>query len=149
MLLQASNDNQLSFQKSPSRNQSKGDRPIAGTRGLKLRILRALVRKAAIPETAYDETPKSLVTLLRETQQKNILVDTQRHLLVDKANCPARPSVASNWAILDSILRYTDCIYVLNSTLVQAEILLKNHDNPHTGHFGAHKTLELLQCKYF
>ena len=36
-----------------------------------------------------------------------------------------------------------------NSALVQAEILSKNHDNSHAGHFGAHKTLELLQRKYF
>ena len=58
MLFQASNDNQLGFQKSSSRNQSKGDRPIAGTGGPKLRVPRALVHKAAIPKTAYDETPK-------------------------------------------------------------------------------------------
>ena len=64
MLLQASNDNQLGFQKSPLKNKSKGDGPIAGTRGLKLRVLQALVRKTAISKPAYDEMPKSLVTLL-------------------------------------------------------------------------------------
>ena len=36
-----------------------------------------------------DETSKSLVTLLWEVQQKDALVDTQRRLLADKANCPA------------------------------------------------------------
>ena len=36
-----------------------------------------------------------------------------------------------------------------NSAPVQAEILLRNHDDPHAGHFGAHKTFELLQHKYF
>ena len=54
MLLQASNDNQPGFQESSLRNQSKRNGPIAGTRGLELRILQALVRKAAIPITAYD-----------------------------------------------------------------------------------------------
>ena len=66
MLLQASNDDQLGFQENLSRNQSKGNRPIAGTRGLKLCVLQAVVRKAAIPKVAYDETPKLLVTLLWE-----------------------------------------------------------------------------------
>ena len=68
MLLQASNDNQLDLQKSLSRNQSKEDELIAGIRGLKLCVPQALVRKAAIPKTAYDETPKLLVTLLQEAQ---------------------------------------------------------------------------------
>ena len=36
-----------------------------------------------------------------------------------------------------------------SSAPVWAEILLKNYDNPHAGHFEAHKTLELLQRKYF
>ena len=105
--------------------------------------------KAAIPKTAYDETQKSLVTLLWEAQQGDALIDTQRCLLVDKANCPAKQFVASNWAILAGILRYKGRIYVPNSAPVSAEILLKNHDNLHAGHFRAHKTLELLQCKYF
>ena len=144
MLLQASNDNQLGFQERLLRNQSKGDGAIASTKGLKHCIPRALVRKAAIPKTAYDETLKSLVILFQEAQQGDILVDTQRRLLADKANCPAGPSIASNWAILNGILRYKGSIYVPNSVLVQAEILLKNHDNFHAGHFGAYKTLELL-----
>ena len=63
MLFQASNDDQLGFQESFSKNQSKGDRPIASTRGLKLRIPQALVLKAGIPKTAYDKMSKSLVTL--------------------------------------------------------------------------------------
>ena len=149
MLFQASNNDQLGFQKSPWKNQSEEDGPIAGTGGLKLCVLIALVRKAAIPKTAYDETPKSLVTLLWEAQQGDTLVDTQRRLLADKANCPAKLSVASNWAILDGILRYKGRINVPNSALVWAEILLRNYDDPHAGHFGAHKTLELLQRKYF
>ena len=36
-----------------------------------------------------------------------------------------------------------------SSALVEAEILLKNHDDPYAKHFGAHKMLELLQRKYF
>ena len=149
MLFQASNDNQLGFQKSPSKNQSKWDRPIAGTGGLELCVSQAFVRKAAILKMAYDEMPKSLVTLLWEAQQENTFVDTQRRLLADEVNCLARPFVASNWAILDSILRYKSRIYVPNSAPVRAEILSKNHNDPHAGHFGAHKTLELLQYKYF
>ena len=108
-----------------------------------------LVRKAAIPKTAYEETPKSLVTLLWEAQQGDAFVDTQKHLLADKANCPAGPFVTSDWAILDGILKYKSRIYVPSIAPAQAEILLKNHDNPHAGHFGAHKTLELFQRKYF
>ena len=149
MLLQTSNDDRLGFQESPSRNQSKEDGPIAGTESLELRIPQALMRKAAISKTAYDEMPKSLVTLLWETQQRDALVDTQRSLLADKANCPAGPSVTSNWAILNGILRYKGRIYVPSSALVRAKILLKNYDDPHAGHFGAHKTLKLFQRKYF
>ena len=93
---------------------------------------------------AYDEMPKSLVTLLWEAQQGDALVDIQRRLLADKANCPARPFVASNWAILDGILRYKNHIYVPNSALVWAEILLMNYDDPYAGHFEDHKTFELL-----
>ena len=63
-LFQVSNDDQLDFQENPLGNQSKGDGPIAGTGGLELCILWALVRKAAIPKMAYDEMSKSLVTLL-------------------------------------------------------------------------------------
>ena len=107
------------------------------------------MRKAAIPKMAYDETPKSLVTLLQEAQQGDALVDTQRRLLADKANCPAGPSVASNWAILNGILKYKGCIYMPNSAPIRAEILLKNHDDPHSGHFEAYKPLELLQRQYF
>ena len=98
---------------------------------------------------AYDETPKSLITLLWEAQQGDALVDTQRRLLADKANRPAGPSVASNQAILNGILRYKGCIYMLNSAPVQVKILLRNQNDPHARHFGAHKTFELLQCKYF
>ena len=87
--------------------------------------------------------------LLLKAQQGDAFVDTQRHLLADKVNCPARHSVASNWAILDDILRYKGRIYVPNTAPVRAEILLGNHDDPYAGHFRAHKTLELLQHKYF
>ena len=52
MLLQALNDNQLGFQESLSRNQSEKAGLIAGTRGLELCVLRALVRKTAIPKIA-------------------------------------------------------------------------------------------------
>ena len=76
MLLQASNGDQLGFQGSPSRNQSKRNRLIAGTGGLELRVPRSLVHKAVIPTTAYDETPKSLVILLWKAQQGGALVDT-------------------------------------------------------------------------
>ena len=89
------------------------------------------------------------VTLLWEAQQEDALSDTQRRLLADKANHSARPHVASNWAILDGILRYKNRIYMLKSATMQAEILLRNHNNLHAGHFGAHKPLKLLQRKYF
>ena len=36
-----------------------------------------------------------------------------------------------------------------NSASIRAEILLKNYDNRHAEQFEAHKTRELLQCKYF
>ena len=36
-----------------------------------------------------------------------------------------------------------------NSAPVRAEILSKNYDDSQAGHSGAHKTFELLQCKYF
>ena len=36
-----------------------------------------------------------------------------------------------------------------HSASVQAEILLKNYDNPHAGHSGAHKIFELFLRKYF
>ena len=45
ILLQASNNDQLGFQESPSRNRSQGDGPIAGTRSLNIHVLQALVRK--------------------------------------------------------------------------------------------------------
>ena len=149
MLLQASNDDQLSFQESFLGNQSKENRPIAGTEGLKLCIPRALVHEAAIPKTAYNDTPNSVATLLWEAQQKDALVDTQRCLLANEADGSPGPHVASNWAILDGILRYKSRIYVPKSASIQAEILLQNHDDPHAGHFETHKTLELFQRKYF
>ena len=93
---------------------------------------------------AYDEMPKSLVTLPWEAQQGDALDDIQRRLLANKTNCPAGLSVTRNWAILDGILRYKSCIYVPSSAPVRAKILLKNHDDPHAEHFGADKTLELL-----
>ena len=62
--------------KAPLGNESKRDGPIASTEGLKLHLPQALVRKAAIPETAYDKLPRSLVTLLWKAQQGDALVNT-------------------------------------------------------------------------
>ena len=84
------------------------------------------------------------VTLLWEAQQEDALVDTQRRLLTDEANCSVKPSVAGNWAILNGILKYKSHIYVPNSASVQAKILLRNHDDLQARHFEAYKTLELL-----
>ena len=86
--------------------------------------------------------------LLREAQQKNTLVGTQKCLLADEVNRPPRFQATSDWAIPNSILKYKGCIHVPNGTSVHAEILCKNHDDFYAGHSGSHKTLELLQCKY-
>ena len=102
------------------------------------------MRKAVIFKVAYDATLNSLVIQFWEAQQGDAFVDTQRRLLADKANFPARLSVASNWVILDKILRYKGRIYMPNSAFLRAEILLKNFDNSHARHCGAHKPIKLL-----
>ena len=49
----------------------------------------------------------------------------------------------------DGTLKYRNRVYVPNGAAICAEILRKNHDDPHAGHFGTQKTLELLQRKYW
>src|SRR5437667_586246 len=48
----------------------------------------------------------------------------------------------------NGLLRYKGAIYMPNDPAVKQEIMKMNHDDPHAGHFGVAKTMEVIRRKY-
>ena len=100
-------------------------------------------------ENAYDEPQESALDLLLELQSKDPLALSQRRLLAEGIP-PQNRSGTEFWSIDDkNLLRHKNAIYVPNDPALKDEIMKRNHDDPHAGHFGTRRTLELIQRKYF
>jgi len=53
------------------------------------------------------------------------------------------------WSLDDNALYYKRRLYVPRNSSARAQILKTHHDDPHAGHFGQERTLELIQRKYY
>ena len=107
----------------------------------------------ALTETAYEETQTERTAALVELQQGDAWLKRElsqgatgtQALSAGSAGIP----LPTGWTRDSSgLLRYKDRIY-LPQRVVRAQILRSHHDDPLAGHFGAKKTVRLIQRKYY
>jgi hypothetical protein len=109
-------------------------------------VSRIVVAQASQFETAYTETPNSLLALLKDTQKEDALAAEVKNELKRAPVAGAKPA----WTIdHDGLMRYQGKAYVPPEGALRMEILRRNHDDPLAGHFGFRKTLELVKRKYY
>jgi Reverse transcriptase (RNA-dependent DNA polymerase)/RNase H-like domain found in reverse transcriptase/Integrase zinc binding domain/Chromo (CHRromatin Organisation MOdifier) domain len=121
--------------------------PVAGIAGCKQYVPRVVATLAARPETAYTETRETLIELLLKLQGQDPFVTERQYERFSKGT---RAGDIRTWVLdANGLLRHRDAVYVPDDPAVKAELLQANHDDPLGGHFGAGKTLEILQRKYF
>ncbi len=120
--------------------------PVAGTVGCKQLVPRLVAQIAAISETAYESSSKSIFELVKALQLEDPFVQQRK---VGEAK-EKRKRDAGAWT-MDSqgLLRYNDLLYVPEEASVREELLKRHHDDPLAGHFGIDKTLELMSRKYY
>ena len=121
--------------------------PVAGTAGCKQYVPRILAAWAAGSETAYEESGETLLELLLQRQRLDPLVQHRQYEQFSKGTSAG---AVKTWELdASGLLRRRGAIYVPNEPALKEELLQANHDDPTGGHFGAGKTLEILQRKYF
>ena len=54
---------------------------------------------------------------------------------------------SSDWNNTNEVLKYQDKLYL--STIIQSDLLIRNHNNSLTSYFGIEKTFELFKRKYY
>ena len=104
--------------------------------------------EAMLSEMALDPPSEPIRNIIRDLQHKDAFVVEQGYRSVK-----SRARIAGSepaWAVDDDdLLRYKGALYVPESPAVREEILGVNYDDPHAGHFGFYRTLELVRRKYY
>ena len=104
---------------------------------------RYVVAALAKGENAYDKPKEPLIEAIRKAQSVDSFVAEHRH--EPRSNRPQ----TDPWQFgSGGILRFKGRAYVPPDAALRQEILKINHDDPHSSHFGARKTLHLLQRHY-
>jgi RNase H-like domain found in reverse transcriptase/Reverse transcriptase (RNA-dependent DNA polymerase)/Integrase zinc binding domain/Chromo (CHRromatin Organisation MOdifier) domain len=108
-------------------------------------VPRALVNAIARPQIESQlgvEPSEPLLSLLRMCQSMDEYSQKQREAL--KPSDSRRPP--KNWSVdARELLLYKSRVYVPKQHAIRKELLRVCHDDPFAGHFGATRTLELLQ----
>ncbi|KAL2114800.1 hypothetical protein VTJ04DRAFT_2114 [Mycothermus thermophilus] len=110
-------------------------------------LTRERVVRIAATESALDLNPsKSVRELICEQQA----TDPQTQFLVSSARRRRREGKSATWRVDENnVLFYRDQFYVPAEGALRQELISLHHSTPESGHFGAKKTLDLLQRKYY
>ena len=129
-----------------NRETSLWANPVFQLAGIQVVVPRKEVKD--LPEGAYDEPARSMKCLIKELQDKDSFVQQLKSNDVEHAG--SRRRRADGWAIdPEGLVRHEDKLFVPGDPATREELICRNHDDPLAGHFGAEKTLELLQRKYY
>jgi len=109
-------------------------------------VPRQLVRQMLIGTSPYQGQGESSKNLVRELQLKDKFVqDWKEHL-----ERPRRAGRKQGWHFKpNGLLYYNQGLYVPQEAAVRSEILMRYHDDPLAGHFGAEKTTELVSRFFY
>ena len=120
--------------------------PMFKLAGIQVVIPRKVIND--VPDGPYEEPKRSMKSLIRELQARDQWVEK----IHARESAPSRRlrKRFQEWAIDDEgLVRRNGCLYVPGDAAVREELIRKHHDDPLSGHFGAQKTLDLIQRKYF
>jgi transposase InsO family protein len=114
-------------------------------------VSKEAIKEIALKDTNFTEPPIELRTVLKILQESDQLAQERMAQAAQTATVDARsddgPEVGK-WKMENGILHFEGRYYI-PSGLLRRELLKQNHDDPHAGHFGYEKTLELLRRKYW
>ena len=94
-------------------------------------------------ETAYDKPKESILETIAKMQRIDGFAGQVR-----SDPQPGRHRAAAWTFDSHNLLRYRGRLYVPPDAALREEIIRINHDDPHSSHFGARKTLHLLSRHY-
>ena len=119
--------------------------PLFQLAGVQVVIPRKEVRD--IPEEPYEEPQRSMKSLIKELQASD---KTVKEFVEKSKESPRRRRNKSYWEMdPEGLLRFKDRLYVPGDAAVREELISKHHDDPLAGHFGADKTMDLIQRKFY
>ena len=130
----------------PEPSTSDGEEPADSTWGDILERQhwpRAQIAALTSRENAYAPPLEPLVQAIRTAQSVDSFVSEHRH----EPRLSRGPADAWQFGT-DGLLRHKGRAYVPPDAALRQEILRINHDDPHSSHFGARKTLHLLRRHY-
>lgn len=140
----------LMYQTSLRHRKSSRERPLTSKdfrqaeRGLQHLIPRALVHTTKADETAADNTSYSMAKLLKTVQENDAFCRMHKSKLMTSLTAVSEWHLDSN-----DILRREGAIVVPEDMALRAEIMSMCHDDPHAGHFGRDRTIDLVKRKYY
>ena len=102
----------------------------------------------AVSESAFGERSPEVVDLIKTLQQRDAFVARWRSD-GGKTSRRIRKGESAVWKFDDGVLTYSGRYYVPGDEALRQELLSRYHDDIFAGHFGAAKTLELLERKYY
>jgi hypothetical protein len=122
--------------------------PTAGAMVCTPCVPRSLARVLVGSEPATVEA-ESLAKTLHLLQQRDAFAQ-QRIADLSGGDRNRRRRRAQVWRLDENkVLRYNGRAYVPNEPAIRQEILFQNHDTRMAGHFGARRTLELIERTYY
>lgn len=103
--------------------------------------------KAILLQPITEElTPRPLLSQIREAYHKDpTLLPIIEHLSTTE---PTEMETEEDYTLADGLLLFQGRIAVPSDDEIQRDILIQCHDDPTAGHFGIHKTFELVNCSF-
>jgi hypothetical protein len=100
-------------------------------------------------ETAFAlEVPERLAEYIRDVQEADVAYQ-QNVALAEKCMAGNAKKGDPGWETDPrGVLRRAGKVWIPSDMALRQAIMRKNHDDPLGGHYGVHKTVELLQRKY-
>jgi transposase InsO family protein len=108
----------------------------------------ATAKAAMQHKAAYtSKSEPTIVDLLRKAQAKCLKCARVLHKIVEMTQ---EQRDSSPWSkSKDGLIRFKNCVFVLNIPAIHQEILHRNHDDPQGGHFRENRTLNAIQSRYW
>jgi hypothetical protein len=121
--------------------------PTAGAMECTPCVPRSLARVLVGSEPAI--VAADLLTEVQQLQQRDALA--VKHIAdLESEESTRRRSKAQVWRLDErQVLRYKGRVYIPDEPALRQEILFQNHDTHMAGHFGARRTLELIERTYY
>lgn len=106
--------------------------PVRRVDGLPTASVRAVTRRAAANERAYEDPTHNVIEAIRKAQ----------------AICGAELQELKDYTVDKGDVLYRGALYVPKDESIRQELLRIHHDDPLAGHFGSRRTAELLRRKF-